>query len=195
MRWYFKGDASGWRSPDAAQRASGALLIRGPSCLTRSCLIANGPGSAERHCVPHRVRDMRFSSPIKDKAGDDEHGRHRQRLRERFRGRLFSGFLHSVLPRPGHNSSLRESANDVRNFTRNTPRRVFAGLSPHSREYRRCQARTSMRRHFGSHAAGLCARDGILKAIFGRGVRSRTPRAVAPASSAGIRFAMEPAIR
>src|ERR1700680_1784326 len=30
-----------------------------------------------------------------------------------------------------------ETQNDVRNFTRNTPRRVFAGLSPHSGEYRR----------------------------------------------------------
>jgi hypothetical protein len=132
MRWYCRDDASGWRSPDAAQRASGALLIRGPSRITK-----NGPGSAERYCAPHRVRDKILSSRIKDKAGDDEHSRHRQRLRERFRGCLFSGFLHSVLPRLGHSSSLRENANDVRNFTRNTPRRVFAGLSPHSGEYRR----------------------------------------------------------
>src|ERR1700722_4257671 len=49
-------------------------------------------------------------------------------------------------------------------FTRNTPRRVFAGLSPHSGEYRQSQGRTAMRRHFGSRAAGLCARDGILHA-------------------------------
>src|ERR1700722_8238623 len=35
-------------------------------------------------------------------------------------------------------------------------------------EYRLCQGRTAMRRHFGSPAAGLCAGDGILKAIFWR---------------------------
>src|SRR3984957_14181890 len=35
-------------------------------------------------------------------------------------------------------------------------------------EYRLCQGRTAMRRHFGSRAAVLCARDGILKAIFRR---------------------------
>jgi hypothetical protein len=180
MRWCFRGGASEWSSPDAAQRVSGALLIRGPTCLT-----TNGPGSAARYCAPHRVRDTISSSRIKDKAGDDEHRRHRQQLRKRFRGRLFGGFPHTVLPRPGHDSSLRESANDVRNFTRNTPRRVFAGLSPHSGEYRLSQGRTAMRRHFGSHAAGLCAADGILKAIFGRGAGSRMLQAVAPVSSAG----------
>ena len=168
MRWYCGDDAWGRRSPDAAQRASGALLIRGPSCLA-----TNGPGSAERHCAPHRVRDTRPLPRIKDKAGDDEHGRHRQHLRKRFRGCPFGGFLHAVPPRPGHDSSLRQSANEVHNFTRNTPRRVFAGLSPHSGEYRRSQARTAMRRHFGSHAAGLCAADGILKAIFWRGAGLR----------------------
>ena len=138
---------------------------------------------------------MRSSSRIKDKAGDDEHSRHRQRLRERFRGRLFSGFLHSVLPRLGHSSSLRENANDVRNFTRNTPRRVFAGLSPHSGEYRLCQTRTAMRRHFGSHAAGLCAADGILKAISGRDAGSRTPASGCSGIVGWILFAMEPALQ
>jgi hypothetical protein len=187
MRWYFRGDVSGWRSPDAAQRASGALLIRGPSYLTK-----NGPGSAERYCAPHRVRDKIFLSRIKDEAGDDEHGRHRQHLRKRFRGRLFGGFLHAVLPRSGHHSSLRGSANDVRNFTRNTPRRVFAGSSPHSREYRRSQRRTAMRRHFGSRAAGLCAAGGILKAIFGRDARIAS-RCCGHAGS--IVFRVEPAVK
>jgi hypothetical protein len=32
-----------------------------------------------------------------------------------------------------------------------------------------------MRRHFGSHAAGLCAWDGILKAICWRGCFDGTP--------------------
>jgi hypothetical protein len=37
--------------PDAAQRASDALLIRDPYP------VFVGPGSASRHCVPRRVRD------------------------------------------------------------------------------------------------------------------------------------------
>ena len=48
--------------------------------------------------------------PVKDNAGDDEHCRHRQHLRKRFRGRPLGGFLHAVLPRPGRDSSLRENA-------------------------------------------------------------------------------------
>jgi hypothetical protein len=116
-------------------------------------------------------------------------------LRKRFRGRLFGGFPHTVLPRPGNDSSLRESANDVRNFTRNTPRRVFAGLSPHSGEYRLSQGRTAMRRHFGSHAAGLCAADGILKAISGRDAKSRTPASGCPGIVGWILFAREPALQ
>jgi len=42
------------RSPDAAQRACDALLIRGPSFCDRHCL---GPGSAKGHFVPHRIWD------------------------------------------------------------------------------------------------------------------------------------------
>src|SRR5882757_9779938 len=42
----------GSRAPDAAQRDSGALLIRGPTCLTEW-----GPGSAEQRYALHRVRD------------------------------------------------------------------------------------------------------------------------------------------
>ena len=144
----------------------------------------------------NQVLSERSSSRIKDKAGDDEHGRHRQHLRKRFRGRLFGGFLHAVLPRSGHDSSLRGSANDVRNFTRNTPRRVFAGLSPHSREYRPSQGRTAMRRHFGSHAAGLCAADGILKAISGRDAWIARRRGGRCSGVAGwIVFRIEPAIQ
>jgi hypothetical protein len=47
-----------------------------------------------------------FLSHIKNKAGDDEHCRHRQRLRKRFRGRPLGGFLHAFLPRLGRESSL-----------------------------------------------------------------------------------------
>jgi hypothetical protein len=179
MRWYFRGDALRWRSPEAAQRVSGAPPIGGPSHV------------AERYCVPDRVRDMRCSPRIKDQAGDDEHSRHRQHLRERFRGRPFTGFLHTVLPRLGHDSSLRENANGDQYFTRNTPRRVFAGLSPHSREYRRCQARTAMRRHFGSRAAGSWARDGNLKAIFGRHAGSQIAAGRCSAIAGSLLFRME----
>jgi hypothetical protein len=75
----------------------------------------------------------RSSSPIEDKTGDDEHGRHRQHLRERFRGRPFGGFLHIVLPGPGHDSSLRESANVGRSFYSEHPSTsIRFRLSPHS---------------------------------------------------------------
>jgi hypothetical protein len=59
-----------YRAPDAAQRCfSGALLVRGP--CSRSLV---GPGSAERHFVPHRVRDTRtgrhtFAFPRHDLPG------------------------------------------------------------------------------------------------------------------------------
>jgi hypothetical protein len=173
MRFHFRGAALPWPSPKAAQRASGAPPIGSSSDET------------ERYCVPGRVPDMRCSPRIEDKAGDDEHCRHRQHLRERFRGRPFTGFLHAVPPRPGRDSSLRENANGDQYFTRNTPRRVFAGLSPHSREYRRSQARTSMRRHFDSRAAALCAPDENLKAIFRSDAGSRAAAGVAPVSPAG----------
>ena len=46
-------------APDAAQRVSDALLIRG-----RSKLCAwNGPGSAKQRCTPHRARDKDTGSP------------------------------------------------------------------------------------------------------------------------------------
>lgn len=47
------------------------------------------------------------SPPVEDHAGNDEHRRHRQHLRKRFRGSPFGGFLHVYLPRLGHNSTLR----------------------------------------------------------------------------------------
>jgi hypothetical protein len=183
MRWYFRDGASCWRSPDAAQRVSGAPLFPGPSYVT------------ERYRAPERVRDIRYLPRIKDKTGDDEHSRHRQHLRERFRGRPFTGFLHAVLPRLGHDSSLRGCANGDQYFTRNTPRRVFAGLSPHSCEYRQCQARTAMRRHFGSRAAGSWARDGNLKAIFGRHTGSRVAAGRCSAIAGSLLFRMELSVR
>src|SRR5664279_3953121 len=49
-------------------------------------------------------------------------------------------------------------------------------------EYRPCQNRPPIRRHFGSLAAGLCAQDGILEADPARGAGSRKRRPVDPAS-------------
>ena len=49
-------------------------------------------------------------------------------------------------------------------FTRNTPRRVFALIESPLSEHRRGQGRLAIRRHFGSPVAGLCARQGILEA-------------------------------
>jgi hypothetical protein len=61
---------------------------------------------------------------VEHDAGDDEHRRHRQHLRERFRGRPFGGFLHVYLPRLGRDSSLRAKARTtIGSVTRNTPRR------------------------------------------------------------------------
>jgi len=46
-----------FRTPDAAQRFSGALLIRGLSILERSLSSLHmGPGFAAQHCAPRRVR-------------------------------------------------------------------------------------------------------------------------------------------
>jgi len=53
-----------------------------------------------------------LSTHVKHDAGDDEHRRHRQHLRKRFRGRPFGGFLHVQLPRLGRDSSLRETRAD-----------------------------------------------------------------------------------
>jgi hypothetical protein len=51
------------RAPDAAQRYfSGALQSRDPCNSERRGLL--GPGSAERRCVPHRVRDTRGMSVV-----------------------------------------------------------------------------------------------------------------------------------
>src|SRR5664279_2333854 len=67
-------------------------------------------------------------------------------------------------------------------FTRNTPRRVFALVESPLSEYRPCQNRPPIRRHFGSLAAGLCTRDGILEADPARGAGAPKRRPVDPAS-------------
>ena len=110
--------------------------------------------------------DMGLSPHIKDKAGDDEHCRHRQRLRERFRGSPFGGFLHALLPRHGHprlghptfghDSSLREHAHDGQMFYSEHPTTSIRSDESPLSEYRQSQTRTVLRRDFGSQAAGLC---------------------------------------
>jgi hypothetical protein len=49
-----------------------------------------------------------------------------------------------------------------------TPHDEYSLVESPLGEYRQCQTRTAMRRHFGSRAAGLCASDGILTAIVWR---------------------------
>ena len=112
----------------------------------------------------HRVRATRPSPPVKHKAGDDEHGRHRQHLRERFRGRPFGGFLHAVLPRLGHSSSLRQQRLRRPDCYSEHPATLFAYFESPLGEYRLCQRRTVIRRHFGSAAAEFCARRGVFEA-------------------------------
>ena len=101
------------------------------------------------------VRAARASPPMEDDAGDNQHCRHRQHLRERFRGRPLGGFLHAVLPRLGRDSSLREGASESQSFTRNTPRRLFALIESPLSEYRPCQGQIVMRRHFDLRARPL----------------------------------------
>ena len=107
-----------------------------PCHITPGVMLTDSPpcrrGSSSALSRSKRSRSAIPLPRVEDEAGDDDHGRHRQRLRERFRGRLFGGFLHALSPGFGHDSSLRESACDGQIYTRNTPRRVFALTSPHS---------------------------------------------------------------
>src|ERR1700730_19098014 len=102
MPWYFRGKLTSLRANGSRERA--------PDDRLREAIQVrhNTTGwIASRSLLATTV--LGLSSPhIKDEAGDDEHCRHRQHLRERFRGRLFGGFLHADLPRLGHDSSLRE---------------------------------------------------------------------------------------
>src|SRR4249920_1352462 len=109
----------------------------------------------------------RFSSPVEDNTGDDEHCRHRQRLRERFRGRPFGGFLHVQLPRldsldlgMAHRRAkhAHTTANDF--YSEHPATSIRSDESPLS-EYRQSQNRPALRRQFGPRAAGLCAREGV----------------------------------
>jgi hypothetical protein len=96
---------------------------------------ASNPESKDspmRNCAP----GMTVSPRVNNKAGDDEHCRHRQHLREHFRGRAFGGFLLAVLPRLGRESSLPAKARWLDYFLLGTPRDEYPLdliiLSPHS---------------------------------------------------------------
>jgi hypothetical protein len=144
--------------------------------------------------MPGCFRDRRCvcvpSPEIEDEAGDDEHSRHRQRLRKHLRGRPLGGFLHAFSLAHDPPKCERFGGSCVVNNARERAlgrdsswpakaRRPICFYSGHPTtsirfdesplsEYRLFQGRTAMRRHFGSHAAGLCAWDGIFKAIFRR---------------------------
>ena len=70
---------------------------------------------------------------VEDNAGDDEHSRHRQHLRKRFRGRPFGGFLHGNSLDLGKTHRCMTSTLDGLWFLLGTPRDEYSlGLSPHS---------------------------------------------------------------
>src|ERR1700712_4359712 len=85
---------AGWclTSRKRSERQRSDPELRGTKGL--DCFVASG-----RAILPY----------VEDDTGDDEHCRHRQRLRERFRGCPFGGFLHVQLPRLGHDLSSRET--------------------------------------------------------------------------------------
>src|SRR5438132_13880883 len=125
----------------------------------------------EGWCRILRRRNNSLQSPhIEHAAGDDEHRRHRQHLRERFRGRPFGGFLHVYLPRLGRDSSWRAKArsDDRIGYSEHPATTVRPLMSPHSGEYRQSHGRTVLRREFGSRVAVFCARRGTFGLEFAR---------------------------
>src|SRR6266702_1643953 len=108
-----------------------------PCHITPGVMLTDSPpcrrGSSSALSRSKRSRSAIPLPRVEDEAGDDDHGRHLQRLRERFRGRLFGGFLHaenSLDLVMSHRCLRRPDGSIV--VTRNTPRRVSAMMSPHS---------------------------------------------------------------
>src|SRR5882757_11378713 len=54
-------------------------------------------------------------------------------------------------------------------FLLGTPRDEYSLVESPLSEYRPCQVRTAMRRHFGSRAAGFCARHDDFRTLSARG--------------------------
>src|SRR3954466_8950334 len=92
-----------------------------------------------------------LATHVKHDAGDDEHRRHRQHLRKRFRGRPLGGLLHTCLPRLSGVSHRRPRRLDgsVDFYSEHPATSIRFDESPLS-EYRPCQGRTVLRRHFDS---------------------------------------------
>jgi hypothetical protein len=64
-----------------------------------------------------------LAATIKEDAGDDEHSRHRQHVRECRRGRPLGGFFHAgFLPKPGRDNPWRKDAQQPSEFLLGTPR-------------------------------------------------------------------------
>src|ERR1700761_634864 len=119
------------------------------------------------------------SPPVEDHAGNDDHRRHRQHLRKRFRGGPFGGFLHVYLPRLGHDLPLRgERERQAQFLTRNTPRRVFALMSPHSANIDSCESRILMRRQFDSEVAESASHLDLMRLRARAGYRLSQPVAM-----------------
>src|SRR5258708_11037780 len=118
MRSYFRSNSAPFASAAKQSRLDDRLAIDWiASSLTHLAM------TVLIFALPH----------IKHKAGDDEHRRHRQRLRKHFRGRPLGGFLHAVLPRLGRESSLPAKACDsIYLYSEHPTTSIHFDLSPHS---------------------------------------------------------------
>jgi hypothetical protein len=81
----------------------------------------------------------------------------RHHPRKRLRCRPFGGFLHAILPRPGHESSSPAKASIAQMFLLGTPLDDIRFDDSPVTEYRQCENRLAIRREFGSEVADLCA--------------------------------------
>ena len=100
-------------------------------------------GLLQKHARTYQnTRERRPSPGIKDDARDNEHRCHRHHLRhhprKRLRCRPFGGFLHAILPRPGHESSLPAKASIAQMFLLGTPLDDIRLDDSPVTEYRQC---------------------------------------------------------
>src|SRR5712672_3009251 len=117
-----------------------------------------------------RVQTQRWlSPPVEDNAGDDEHCRHRQHLRERLRGRPLGGFLHACLPRPGRDSSLRETRIRQSSFYSEHPATSIRLIESPLSEHRRA----NVEQHCGGILTRLCC-SLVRRRILSYGTRHST---------------------
>src|SRR6185312_3660253 len=120
----------GGRSAMSVPTATVACAPRNDDERRDSSLLREGDASREVFVTGEALM---LSATVKEDAGDDEHSRHRQHVRECRRGCPLGGFLHA-----GFSLNLGATIRGVRTrtivriFTRNTPRRALALTSPHS---------------------------------------------------------------